>query len=314
MNPEELATAAEVAAPVESSEPVHVTGVSLTVASEKGVGTFAQLDPSLGEEARRDAVLDLLKKSQDAGAVLELVQGELLCEVKSNEYWKFVFDADGVAYTSFDKYVEQELNVKPKTAFNRIATYEALVIKAGLDASKLADVPLSKIPFVAKYLTAETAPAILDAVKSLSFRDMPNFAKALSESATVEDAVGVVTKAKEAKITGPADASAAEPTSASGGGGAAGGGSEDGGVKSFTVKMSASQHQACTEALKTIMASLGTESMATALESALLEVCSGLPAGPMSTEDKQLKITQLIDAIERTYSVKLAITSLGGEE
>lgn len=304
VTPDESTVAIEV--PVEATrELVSVSGVAAEAA---GTLSFTKIDASLEGSARQDAIRSLLKNSTQAAGLVELAQGELLYETKQNGYWSHWLDDDGNPYTAFDHYVENELGVKPKTAFNRIATYAALVVTCKLTAADLVGVPLSKIPFITKHLTPETAPSILKAVQDLSFRQMAEFSKSLTESASVEDAVALITASKAAKLAGPASGatSADVATPAPAGAGAKEAGDS---IGTLSVKMPKGQLDTIKMAIGVAKAATGTESDGAALEAICLSFMVSAPSSALSDDEKIAQVAMLIGSIQSAYGVELQVVS-----
>lgn len=288
----------------EAQELVTVSGVA---AEASGVLTFSPLDASLTGEAREDAVRQLLKATSTAGTKIELVQGEGLYECFKNGYWKHWEDDDGNKYTSFEKYVQEELGVKPKTASNRRNMYEALVVRAKLTAADLQDVNLSFVPFIAQYITEQTAPALLDAMKKLKFRDMPGFAENLKSSPSVEDAVTASITAQAARLSGKTASDGTVDTSAAAPAAAPANSAKEAseGVKTLTMKMPAEQYKVVIEAIAAAKAATATDSDNQALENICLSFMSSCPPTTMSDADKLATVTTLCLSIESVYGIQI---------
>ncbi len=293
------ATDAGVETPAED-EPVYGEGVSTQLVAP-GTFSFSPIDIHLTPSERQARVLELLDQSKLAEGRLDFIQGELLWEANRNSYWKTwtMEDDNGVSrpFNSWDEFVEERLGLKRRTAFTRMDLYSTFVVKLNVPIDQLKDVDLSKAAAVTKIVKEDNWPAVLDAVKNMSHRQVLEFAKAAKSSASIEDAKNAVMAPKA--LPGPAGTAAEAPAS-----GAATKESE--GVKTFSIKLAVAQFDNVKAAIAVVKTTTGTDSDAQALDVLASEYLSSNSAGMKKSE----VVERLLQNIETTYGVVVKIESV----
>lgn len=281
--------------------PQYGEGVSTQLIAP-GTFSFAPIDTTLNPVERQARVLELLDQSTLAGGRLDFIQGELLWEANRNNYWKTwtMEDDNGVArpFNSWDEFVEERLGLKRRTAFTRMDLYTTFVVKLNVPIDQLKDIDLSKAAAVTKIITEDNWPAVLDALKGMSHRQVLEFSKAVKSAPSIEDAKNAVMAPKA--LAGPAGTDVEAPTT----GGAATKESE--GVKTLSIKLAVAQYDNVKAAIAVVKTSTGTDSDAQALDVLASEYLASNSAGMKKNE----VVERLLQNIEATYGVVVKIESV----
>lgn len=286
----------------ESNEPVITQNVATGIATKKI--SFAPIDTTLSPEERAPLVRKYLKQAQEAGGVLEIVQGELLFEAKTNEYWKsYEFeDESGTKrpYESWDEFCLEELGIKRRTSFSRIDLYDKYVNELALPSETLEKIQWSKAGLVVKLIDNDNKDAILDAIDSMTWRQVKEFAAALKTSEDVETAKAAVLAPKA--LTDESDVGVEGDGTVSAGG-------EADTVKTFSAKCSPAQIENIEAALATAASVTGSDSKAHNLDTICAEYLAATVDVSEGGEDAKMEsLARIIDTIQDNYGVVLDIT------
>lgn len=296
--------------PVEDAKVVHVAGE--LIASLPGA---VALSEAMSDEDRADALRTAAKLCTEGEARLGLVQGEALFELSANGGWKTFRDESGMSYATFEDWVKAELGCTPKTAYNRINTYKALVINGGLTAADLAGVKnWSSIPLIAKYVTPETAADLVAQVKALSFRDVQRLAEHLKGQETVDVTAAVTAVAADKAAEATARLAAPEAAPAAPAAAAPAPDTADASEKASTLKITGAATQIATirEAISLACTLQATQSDAAALEAMATEylVEHAGEGGELSDTEKMALLATIIAKIESRFGVTLTPSGL----
>jgi hypothetical protein len=167
-------------AAIVTREPVKTSGVG----SALWDNTFSvpALKSDMPLEQRKQVIRETVKKTINVDDRLGLVQGELLYEVKKNDYWKeWTFDDKGEPrnYKNFDEYIERELDMNRRKAYYLIDIYETFIVKLALPTSVLSDLEWSKAKELTKIIDKDNWPKLIDRIKTMSVSEVKEMAKEL---------------------------------------------------------------------------------------------------------------------------------------
>jgi len=157
-------------------EPVVTSGIGAEVV-QTGLAHIPQISSDMTIEDRRDGIRTALKEAVQLPDRLDIMAGELLYEVKENEYWKawVIEDPDTGEkrpYASFDEYSETELGIKKRKAYYLCSVYEKFVVELGLDREVLKDLEWSKAKELVPVINADNWTELLDKLKSMTFNQV----------------------------------------------------------------------------------------------------------------------------------------------
>lgn len=273
---EKVKGGAEVVEPaVEEKELVHVTGDSFDIFKASASTFVPQLTEDMSEQDRKDAVRQILRQTQGVEDRLKLVQGELLYEVKNNEYfkdWKKTVDGDEMPFDSFEDYAENELNIKRRQAFYLIDIYETFVVKLALPKEVLNDMEWSKAKELTKIIDKDNADEVLNEVKSMSVRETIEFAR---EKKAAKGLPGGMTKDEE--------------------------------FETLSFRLTTEQKQSVEDALKLAGEMSRSEKKPQQLEYICVDFLAGSTAG--GTAGALDSLQTHIGNLERAFGVKIEVTS-----
>lgn len=176
---------------------VTVSGACLDIYRDAASTFVPMLKEDMTPEERRDAIRNINKAAFQAEDRLNLMAGELLYEVRENDYWKeWTFDApDGEtrAYESFEEYAMEELSLQKRKAQYLTSIYEKLVVELDLPADDLREIEWSKVKEVLGIINSENASELLQMVKEKSLREISDYVKAMrgrsTDTGSVDDKV-----------------------------------------------------------------------------------------------------------------------------
>jgi len=172
-------------ATVAPTEIVKVSGVGSDIWSDVDASFVPVLKKDMPIEQRKSAVRDTIKKTLQVDDRLGIMQGELLFEVSKNGYWKeWTFTDKETSeirnYKSFDEYVEQELDWKPRKSKYLIAIYEKFVVELGIPIETLREVEWSKAKELVKVIDQDNWQDLLEKIKDMSVVQVIEFARDLA--------------------------------------------------------------------------------------------------------------------------------------
>jgi hypothetical protein len=282
----EVAGEAEVLTP-EAETKIITTGKATDLLAEGG-GVFlpSALKGVTDLAQRQEMTRQYIKQAAQVSDRLNLVAGELLFECAKNAYWKeWEFtDEKGETrkYAKFEEYCDHEFSLGYRKAMYLISMYEKFIVELDLPIDVLGGLDWSKAKELVPVITKENAADLLDKASHMTFKQVQELAKSM----------------KAAAKTGTA--------------GAATGASEPAEVKekiAFTVPK---------EKAETIRAALAlAESLSGSADpgSQLDFICSDFTASSsgMGTDGALSKLDVIIKNIERTFHVKLEITSVDAD-
>jgi len=289
---EVVAPAGEEEVAPEVAEPTHVAGTSFGVLAESAKSFVPALSDDLSEEDRRDLIREYLRKSGQVEDRLKLVQGELLYEVRKNEYWKeydFTDESGEVRqYASLEEYGQEELQMARRQLFYLMEIYEVFVIENKFDEETLQKLEWSKAKEVTKVLgdkdcleraECTTPEELLAKVGAMSVRETQEFVKSI-KTPSIEGATG-----------------RAEPTSA----------------MSFKVT---DEQKANVDMALDLAGTMLDEDSSDKKGSQLDMICSDFlanAAGASGPEAAAAELSVIIKNIERTFGVNLTVESTTDE-
>jgi len=276
--------ATEIVEPSED-ELITVSGSTFDAFTTTASSFVPALKEDMPLEERKNAIRELLRQTAAVGDRLQLVQGELLYEVRRNNYWKewsFVDEsAEDRTYDSFDEYVKTEMDMERRKAYYLIDVYETFVVKLSLPHEVLQDLEWSKAKELTKVITEENAEELLDKIGSLSVRKTIDYVKELKDRKAL-----------------PSGKSLPEPK------------------KSLAFRLTADQLENVDQSLAGASQHLSTEIQegpnATKNAAALDLICSEYNAGLMGSGEEGIftKLETVVKHIERSFGVKLEVSGV----
>jgi hypothetical protein len=165
----------------ESRELVVTGGEGMAILAG-GLSGLPVITKDMSISERRDAIRVILKKTLDMPDRMDVLTGELLYEVHSNEYWKDFtdkFGEDTRVYSSFEEYSEHELGIKRRKAYYLIKIYTKFVVELGLSLDILRTLEWSKACLVTEIIDADNWIEILDKLKTMSVAEIKAMVKEL---------------------------------------------------------------------------------------------------------------------------------------
>lgn len=295
---------------VEVVEEVQETVMTSGIAAKlMGKVTFSQIDPSLSLAERAPIVREMLQKSHEAEGRLEIIQGELLYEANRNGYWKdyqFTDDTGTTrAYATWDEFCETELNIKRRTSFTRIDTYKTFCVDLPLSPETLEEIDWSKAALITKVINPENYAAILDAISTMTWRQVKAFVSNLKTTEDVSQAASLATQ--------PAAITMEDDESDPGAGGAASAGAAEGDVtKTFSVKMAQSQLENVEVAISECGKLIGSDSKAHCLDVICTDYLTQLDTstGGDPSQQKLELLARIIERLQANFGVTLSVDGM----
>jgi hypothetical protein len=120
---------------------------------------------------RSGIIRENLQRARKTGDRLQLLMGELLWEVKKNEYWKdweYTENNTPYKYLSFDQFIDKELDERPRRAAYLIEIYDKFIVELGLPREIIKDIQWSKAIHLTKIVDANNWKQVLDETKNMT--------------------------------------------------------------------------------------------------------------------------------------------------
>ena len=276
---------------VEAEETALVTVPGKTFGMLKqAMESFApELSEDMAPEQRREVIRGTLRDSTKLDDKVYLVRGELLYELKENEYWKeykFTDPDTGEErpYAKFDEYCQVELGISRRTAIYLCEIYKKCVVDLELPTDILVDLEWSKVKEVYKQVDADNYATVFDKLKRMSLKEATQYGKELRGTATEES------------------------------GGESGGGSSDP-TETFskvTFKLAPEQHENISKALELAGKITGSSSKEHQMDS----ICSDFIASSVGGEGVDAVVSRLdviIANLQRSFGVTLEISDFDSD-
>ena len=127
--------------------------------------SLVEIPEDLTPEQRKESVRDLAKRSRQMEGCLELVQGELLYEIKANDYWR------DWGFKNFNDYIEEEMEFKWRKGRYLVDMYQKFVVELGLPKEQLVNMEWSKAKELIPIITKKNAKGLLSKLQKQSLKD-----------------------------------------------------------------------------------------------------------------------------------------------
>ena len=153
--------------------PIVVTGKALDVWTDAAATFVPALRADMSPEERRQAVRDVAIKATTMDDRLNLVLGELLYEAAENGYYKeWINQETGKNFTTFEEYVEGELNIKKSKAHYLKKIYRVFVVDLDLPTDILRDIEWSKAKELTEVVTKDNAAELLAKCRTMTVKQV----------------------------------------------------------------------------------------------------------------------------------------------
>lgn len=235
----------------------------------------------------------------EAGGKLEILAGELLYQVRENEFWKDYQMTDATtkkdrAYESFDEYVEKEVPFGRRKAFYLIAIYEKFVVELAIPVDVLREVEWSKAKEVVSIINEKNWKDLLAILPKMTVKDVIEM---------VQEVKGESAKTTATTAAKPAKGETVETTTVAG---------EEGEEEmvEMTFKLFKAQAENIETALKVAAFETGSDKAGHHLDM----ICTDFIAGRASPESGDRvdaicgRLDVIIQRLERTFGVKLEVS------
>lgn len=262
----------------EKKELVTTKGVGVEIL-QSGLALIPQLSSEMTLDERKEAIRKVLKETVEIPDRLDVMAGELLYEVRENEYWKaWVIDDPATGekrpYASFDEYAEMELGIKRRKAYYLCSIYEKFIVTLGLDKEVLRDLQWSKALQVKDVITPENWTEILEKIRTMSVEQIKEMVKEMTGKGKKEEG---------------ADSGAEE-------------------MKSLSFKLTAAQLETWQNAFELAKTMSGSDKPGNCLDLICMDFVSG--AIGEGVDGALTKLETVVKNVERAYGVKLDIQEI----
>jgi len=189
ITPPEVVTPPEADAAPETTALIVTGGEGMTILAG-GLSGLPQMSKDMPLPERRDAVRDVLLKTNDMPDRLDVLKGEMLYEVHSNDYWKAyigTFGDDTREYASFEEYALHELGFKKRKAYYLVNIYKKFCVELGLSPDILKGLEWSKAKEVVDVIDADNWVEILDKLKSMKVSEVKAMVREMKGLASGSD-------------------------------------------------------------------------------------------------------------------------------
>ena len=127
------------------------------------------LDADMSIAERKDAIRDASRKVMLMDDILQIAQGELLWEIKGNEYWReWQMPDEDRCFLNFDEYVDAELSMHRRKAYYLVSIYAKLVVELGLPMEVLEGLNWSKAKELIPVIDEDNWLDLLDKVQEMT--------------------------------------------------------------------------------------------------------------------------------------------------
>lgn len=113
-------------------------------------------------ENKPDRVREFLKNVSDAEGKLDIIAGELLFEVRENQWFKTY------GYASFDEYLDKEVSFRRRKSYYLMRIYEKFVKELAIPVKVLRCAEWSKVKELVGVVTKENWAPLLEKTKTMS--------------------------------------------------------------------------------------------------------------------------------------------------
>jgi hypothetical protein len=120
----------------------------------------------LTAEERKEFVREQAKKSRECVDHLALLQGEILYEIFSGDYYK------EWGFKSFAEYVESELDFKSRKASYLVGIYNRLIVELKRDIREIKDIPWSTLKELLPAINEENADRLIEYASDHNMNDV----------------------------------------------------------------------------------------------------------------------------------------------
>ena len=168
----------------EEKELVVTEGVGTNVLTS-GLAQLKPLNKDMSLEERRNTIRETLKEAVSIPDKLDVMSGEMLYEVKENEYWKawYVDDpetGESRPYSTFAEYSQTELDINKRKAYYLCDIYAKFVVELGLDKEILKQLQWSKAKELVPVINADNWTELLDKLKGMSVKQVQDMVREMA--------------------------------------------------------------------------------------------------------------------------------------
>jgi len=154
-----------------SEDTAIIPVVARTIWENDKVSLSGVPNAEMSDEKRQVHVRDTAKQASIMGDRLGLVQGELLYEIQTRKYW------EGWGFTSFDEYVEKELDFKRRKAYYLIKIYDKFVRELDLPIDILKEIEWAKAKELVPIVTKDNWKSLLKKTKKMTVGEITRMVK-----------------------------------------------------------------------------------------------------------------------------------------
>lgn len=171
----------KVKAPKKKAEAIQTAEVIVPVVARKMFSdessSLIPVSTDLTPAERMVSVREFAKKTLQMGGCLELVQGEVLYEIKHKEYWK------EWGYSDFKDYIEEEMEFKWRKGYYLVEMYDKFVVELGLSKEELIGIEWSKAKELVSVITAKNSKGLLKKLSKNSLKEIKKIVKRMKNKA-----------------------------------------------------------------------------------------------------------------------------------
>lgn len=155
------------------------------------------LKKSMTDEERRTAVREVVRRVGAVDDKLNLVAGEMLFEVHSNEYWRDWITVDEESgeerpFKSFSEWCETEANMRERKAYYLLSIYRVFCVELDIPLSVLRDLEWPKASLLAAgrppIITADNWEELLTKIKTMTAPQVREMVRLMRGGASVSSA------------------------------------------------------------------------------------------------------------------------------
>jgi len=152
----------------------------------------------------------------EAGGKLEALAGQLLYEIRENEYWR-LFDrtsptGEKTPFGSFDEYIENECPFKRRTAYYLIAIYEKFVVELGLTPDVLRSIEWSKAKEILAIVNKSNVSDMLTMISKMTVRQVIEMVQDMRGDGSTKSISAISTGTAVREVPTPEEPGTEEPT------------------------------------------------------------------------------------------------------
>jgi len=142
-----------------------------------GQSPLPKLRDDMSLDQRKEAVRDASKKIVFVDDKLQIAQGELLWEIKENNYWKTWEYAEDHPFKTFDDYVDRELAMGRRKAYYLVGIYSKLVVDLGLPLEVLRGLEWSRAKELVPVINEDNWQELLKKIEGMSVSAIKDMVK-----------------------------------------------------------------------------------------------------------------------------------------